>query len=227
MTIPDEIMDQVVQIVLAGDPLRAIASERYLDSLRIPELVLVCESAVAGYLAGDSPVTGSGFPGDLAIKAAAFTRCRAEPERFPRIGTASAVSVVAFFDSLTSRHQWLVHEAMVMGFVLGERYRPVRREETTLPTDEAIVHSVVQHCQSTSDIYPVIGEDVTGLVWKIVKNNPGRATKAAIVGVVASLLPGRRDIAADAVAVMLDDGRLIDTPDGLTIAQFADTEDEG
>lgn len=217
-------------MILDGDHRRAVASERFLDSLTIRELILFCESAVSGYIAGVSAVparTPSGtFPGDSAIKAAAFTRCRVEPERFPRIGTASVVSTAAYFDALPARDQWLVHEAMVMGFVLGERYRSVRQGEATLPVDEDIVHTVVQHCQSTSDIYPVVGEDVKALVWKIVENNTGRAHATAVVAVVEKLLPGRGNDAADSIIDLLDDGRLTDTPDGLTIVQFEDAAGE-
>lgn len=219
MTIPDHVMDQVAQIVLDGDQRRAGASERFLDSLTISELILVCESAVAGYIAGAGAAATDRYPGDLTIKVSAFTRCRVEPERFPRIGTASTVATLAFFDTLPARDQWLVHEAMVMGYVLGKRYRSVRRAEK-MPSDEAIVHTVVQHCQSTSDIYPVIGENVSELVWKIVKNNAGRAHATAVVAVVEKLLPGRGHAAADSIIDLLDGGQLTDTTDGLTIVRF-------
>ncbi len=59
-------------------------------------------------------------------------------------------------DGLTSRERTLVHEAAVMGWVLGVMRAGGGEEH--IPHDAEILVRVVSSCMNSSDLYPMIGQ---------------------------------------------------------------------
>lgn len=123
-------------------------------------------------------------------------------------------------EQLQPRQLWLFQEAAVMGFVLGVRSGGVdtRAGRAQEPTDpDGVLAAVVAHCQSTSDLYPVIGEDVRALIRKIVKpHQPIGGQRVA--GVVALLSGLDADLVAVEIRDMVDDGLLVEVDGGLRVA---------
>lgn len=120
-----------------------------------------------------------------------------------------ADAVQAFLDSLTPRERWLVHEAAVMGWILGARSVPGGWQHDP-PGDAKIVASVVAHCQSTSDLYSVIGEDVRGVIRKIVQQNES-PTVDAVARVVADLTRRDEGQVVTVIREMVEDETLVES----------------
>lgn len=128
-----------------------------------------------------------------------------------------ATAVQAFLDALTPRERWLVHEAAVMGWVLGARSVPDGWQQE-VPKDEEIVASVVAHCQSTSDLYSVIGEDIRALIRKIVQQNES-PTVDAVARVVADLSRRDEGQVVTAIRKMVEDESLVENDAGLRVGE--------
>lgn len=81
----------------------------------------------------------------------------------------------------------LVREAAVMGYVLGRRagevaarsasWRSTGQPEDTFPGDFDIVRSVLQHCDSTHELYPYLAEACHGQRRRVTRKRmwPGEA----------------------------------------------------
>jgi hypothetical protein len=126
-----------------------------------------------------------------------------------------------FLDGLTPRELWLLHEAAVMGWVLGARSVPDGWQQP-IPKDKTIVASVVASCQSASDLCSVIAGDLTNLVRKIVAQNTDPET-GDVIRVVAELARREPDAVESVVQEMVEDGTLIDT-DGVLRLASPDTQ---
>lgn len=86
--------------------------------------------------------------------------------------------------SILSRHERrIVREAAVMGYVLGERAGAVKAHRggaadgRDFPADAAIVRQVIEHCDSTSDLYPYLAAACDGRRRRVTKARmwPGEA----------------------------------------------------
>lgn len=64
--------------------------------------------------------------------------------------------VQAFLDSLTNRERALIHDAAVMGYVQGLHHTL----EEKVPTDTAIIWSVVDACFAIPEKYPAVNADL-------------------------------------------------------------------
>lgn len=124
-------------------------------------------------------------------------------------------------DQLAPRQRWLLHESAVMGFVLGVRAGLVDavagRGYVEVPA-VVVRDAVVQHCQSTSDIYPIIGEDPGGLVRKLMRRAGSRPVpRAVLVRVVVGLMPAAAGRVDGVIMKLLVDCELVEFPDGLMV----------
>jgi hypothetical protein len=60
--------------------------------------------------------------------------------------------VSSVLGELTERERGLIHDAAVMGYVLGSRHR----HGDDIPKDSAIVAGVVNACLAHADLYPTL-----------------------------------------------------------------------
>ncbi len=120
----------------------------------------------------------------------------------------------AFLDGLPPRELWLVREAAVMGFVLGERHGPVGED---FPKDSEIVTQVVTHCRSNAARFPLLAGDVHRLARQLVRQHqPVAASRVAeAMTVLATLCLNEAEAV---VAGLVDDETLTEGPDGLRAA---------
>lgn len=86
--------------------------------------------------------------------------------------------------TLTRFERRVVREAAVMGYVLGERYgRSTSRAicgngGSAFPSDFDIVRQVLEHCDSTADLYPYLAAACNGRRRRITRKRlfPGEET---------------------------------------------------
>lgn len=131
--------------------------------------------------------------------------------------------VEEFLGTLTPRERWLLREGMVMGYVLGDR-RGAATAATRwtagaeeFPGDAEIVASVVAHCQSTADLYPVIAGSPYQLVLKLARAAERPVTLIELTEWVRLLMPGHADEVAGIVAEYVADEEMAEMADGLVL----------
>lgn len=123
-----------------------------------------------------------------------------------------ADDAAALLRSLTTREQWLVREAAVMGFVLGERHG--RAADPDFPRDLEIVAQVVTHCGSNAARFPLLAGDVYKLARKLVRQfQPVATSRVAEAMTVLTTLC--LDEAESVIAGLVQDELLAESPDGL------------
>jgi hypothetical protein len=113
-------------------------------------------------------VTGDGN-GTLAAVAQVFAANRRR--RAERAGTA--------LNLLRPYERRIVREAAVMGYVLGRRagevaarsstWRSIGEPEQAFPGDTDILRMVIEHCDSTDDLYPFLAAACDGRRRRITK----------------------------------------------------------
>lgn len=84
------------------------------------------------------------------------------------------------FRTLTRFERRIAKEAAVMGYVLGERAGRVSasgireqlgQQEPPFPSDFAILQQVIEHCDTTSDLYPFLGAACDGKRRRITRKH--------------------------------------------------------
>lgn len=95
--------------------------------------------------------------------------------------TGRAARADVAWNTLTRYERRVVKDAAVMGFVLGDRHgrtRSVLDSDDDYPTDMTIVQNVLEHCDSTADLYPYLGAACNGQRRRVTRKRlwPGEET---------------------------------------------------
>jgi len=102
--------------------------------------------------------------------AAALNNLRAVADVFADNATRRELRARTALATLRRYERRIVWEAAVMGFVLGDRHGRVNgyryatdaRIDDKFPHDTDIVLNVIEHCDSTADLYPYIADACNG-----------------------------------------------------------------
>lgn len=110
-------------------------------------------------------------------------------EVFEAVRQRRAARVVAAFQLWRPYERRIVKEAAVMGYVLGRQDgliigrsgRSILNDRDGFPGDAKILQDVIEHCDTSSDTYPYIGQACDGRRRRITRGRqwPGEFTPEA------------------------------------------------
>ncbi len=207
--------EALLRYLESRDRQRADNAAAFLATLTLAELDLVREGAYWGYALGYR--FGLANPG--------LFRDVPYPHDVDIVGDAIAHSLKTIRLQQGRRDYWLFREAAVMGFVLGDRSGGVDaragRPEVQPHAEHALL-LVVEHCQSTSDLYPVIGQDRGDLARKILRNYDRPVPRASLAEALVMVLAEDADRINTVLADMVDDGEIVETVDGISLPEVTE-----